>query len=579
MLYSDSDYRYAPDNGTSWLRHIRYEIPKSGQLDIMDGILTIGNRLGGTGYFEGFWSRTRLYDYAKTTEEAAKDFYDEWHLDNEHVWTMEQDLTEGWNLVGAPGCPMRYENFTVTDDACDCSYIGGQFYMYRCFVDITRIFGDHLGQIDSIWKFDNEDQEFVLLYADDVPLTQWNQSITEGYWVDAKEDFSIETQQYIYHEMEIYGNYSLHEDYYMDLEPGWNLIGLPALHGMAYNLKNLERYYLPTIHNATSAGDIIDDDTWDEYHMYAINHTAILLQSAGWNAHMHFMDKDMKPFNTRRRLNMGDAVWIHGTQDELGTYTFDDYLTFWLISDPNLQINLTESRPTYVNSDTARAPPVLPTIGTGNISINGQPTNATLNLSLSDNGTPLLDHVDNTNGKYLFLFDDKDNPLTHPEDSTCNGTIPCVPCSDCEEGYTGSNSFLMRSDAAEAPIDMDLRLPVSYTNFMAYEDLDGDGWTQEHDCDDANASIHPGASEICDGVDNDCDAQTDNNISDRVNGSDAGTCEPEIQSCIDGTWTVTEPAVLPETEICDGLDNDCNNLTDDDIADIYNGTDIGVCRP
>jgi len=41
-------------------------------------------------------------------------------------------------------------------------------------------------------------------------------------------------------------------------------------------------------------------------------------------------------------------------------------------------------------------------------------------------------------------------------------------------------------------------------------DLDADGFTPcAGDCDDTNASVHPGARELCDGLDNDCDGTVD----------------------------------------------------------------------
>lgn len=43
------------------------------------------------------------------------------------------------------------------------------------------------------------------------------------------------------------------------------------------------------------------------------------------------------------------------------------------------------------------------------------------------------------------------------------------------------------------------------------EDGDGDGWkADDGDCNDANATVYPGAVEICDGLDNDCDGGEDN---------------------------------------------------------------------
>ena len=42
------------------------------------------------------------------------------------------------------------------------------------------------------------------------------------------------------------------------------------------------------------------------------------------------------------------------------------------------------------------------------------------------------------------------------------------------------------------------------------EDLDGDGWAADEDCDDANAEIHPEATETAgDGVDSNCDGEDD----------------------------------------------------------------------
>ena len=45
------------------------------------------------------------------------------------------------------------------------------------------------------------------------------------------------------------------------------------------------------------------------------------------------------------------------------------------------------------------------------------------------------------------------------------------------------------------------------------DDLDGDGFSVDAgDCDDADALVFPGASEACDGVDNNCDGAVDEGV-------------------------------------------------------------------
>ncbi|MFT3764427.1 MAG: putative metal-binding motif-containing protein [Minicystis sp.] len=66
-------------------------------------------------------------------------------------------------------------------------------------------------------------------------------------------------------------------------------------------------------------------------------------------------------------------------------------------------------------------------------------------------------------------------------------------------------------------------------------DLDGDGFMSSQcggdDCDDAEPAIHPGATEACDGKDNDCNMQVDD--------GDA-LCAPG-NACVDGTCKATTP--------------------------------------
>ncbi|WP_332668133.1 MopE-related protein, partial [Aeromicrobium sp.] len=87
-------------------------------------------------------------------------------------------------------------------------------------------------------------------------------------------------------------------------------------------------------------------------------------------------------------------------------------------------------------------------------------------------------------------------------------------------------------------------------------DDDADGYTEEGgDCDDANPLANPGAEEVLNGLDDDCDGVVDAGLLDQDGDgytTDAGDC--------DDTTGWVNPG-MPEH--CDDLDNDCDGDTDE----------------
>ena len=113
-------------------------------------------------------------------------------------------------------------------------------------------------------------------------------------------------------------------------------------------------------------------------------------------------------------------------------------------------------------------------------------------------------------------------------------------------------------------------------------DEDGDGWIWKADCDDTDPTRNPGVPEICDGIDNNCNDQIDEYARDaatwfRDMDSDGYgdphyyllACEQPDAYVEDNTdCDDTKPAVNPGAdEVCDTEDNNCDGVVDLDAVD------------
>lgn len=123
--------------------------------------------------------------------------------------------------------------------------------------------------------------------------------------------------------------------------------------------------------------------------------------------------------------------------------------------------------------------------------------------------------------------------------------------------------------------DCDGMVDEGLSNVATWPDRDGDGFgdkrgtmatgcaasgraSNDMDCDDADAKIHPGATEVCNLKDDDCNNRIDENVRVRCG---TGWCEAlgitcDVASCQPGR---------PLTERCNLLDDDCDGMIDEGV--------------
>ena len=164
------------------------------------------------------------------------------------------------------------------------------------------------------------------------------------------------------------------------------------------------------------------------------------------------------------------------------------------------------------------------------------------------------------------IDDNCDGTVDEDVDEDGDGYSTCQDCDDADPGV-----YLGAAELCDG-IDQDC-------DFEVDEDFDADGdgfvddlpecaaaWGDQVDCDDADATRNPGAAERCDGVDQDCDGEIDEDFD--VDGD--GAYDRFVADCLT-TWGGAstdcddlDPAVVPgATELCNGVDDDCDGIEDD----------------
>lgn len=113
-------------------------------------------------------------------------------------------------------------------------------------------------------------------------------------------------------------------------------------------------------------------------------------------------------------------------------------------------------------------------------------------------------------------------------------------------------------DAACAPCFAD-QVCSAGTCVSVDTDADKDGVKAGVDCDDHDPAIHPGAAEICNGKDDNCDGKIDEGF-DADNDGFYACAHGAIPADCDDTVATIHPGA-PET--CNSKDDDCNGMIDE----------------
>jgi len=177
----------------------------------------------------------------------------------------------------------------------------------------------------------------------------------------------------------------------------------------------------------------------------------------------------------------------------------------------------------------------------------------------------------------LALCDaDCDEEITPCDADDADGDGYTVAQGDCADDDPS-----VHPDAAERCDDgLDQDCFAGDLSCAGLTDADQDGWPAEVDCADLDGDVHPWATERCNGQDDDCDGLVDEGNPDAspTCGEDEGECSFGVEVCVNAAGSVGDVqclgAVGPVDETCNGLDDDCDGETDNGFT--YGDAVIGA---
>lgn len=131
-------------------------------------------------------------------------------------------------------------------------------------------------------------------------------------------------------------------------------------------------------------------------------------------------------------------------------------------------------------------------------------------------------------------------------------SLPIRCCPKSTRNYSGNMAVLASSEDGQSTGQT-----VTLVCSGVAEDLDGDEYKSDVDCDDQNPSVHPGAIESANAVDDNCNNIVDEGTESYDDDGDGYT--ERVNDCDDGN-----PAINPGMpEMANGVDDNCNEMVDE----------------